>query len=122
MGYFSASNTKVLQDGENSITIRKLTVMERQQADTSAAVFPAYSLVGKAMVPDGPITMDPTRRVASYLKCGIVKWEGPDFLDDDGQPVPCTDDNKLLLPSGLGQWVFEEIETFTSLSEHEKKA
>lgn len=28
----------------------------------------------------------------ALLKNNVVKWRGPDFLDDKGQPVPCTPD------------------------------
>lgn len=121
MGYYSKL-TRAVADGPNTITIRKVTWDEHQQIATAALVFPSYAMAQNGVIAQGEIRMDPTRVNRRWLELGIVSWEGPDFLDDDGNAVPCTNENKIALPPAVGDRLIEEIKAFSELSSAEKNA
>lgn len=107
---FFAELTRVVEiDGENSVTVRKLSYGARQSTISKASKI-------------NPITQDAELNFAQMrveqLVAGVVSWFGPGF---DGRPV--SRDNILALPPEVAEKIEQGIDAFNQpLSDEEKKA
>lgn len=114
------------------ITIRPLSILERQQArhvKEQEAQAEAFALMDKlgdvkaalADISDADIASarqearaaqnadetDPENYDTAYvLRAGIVAW---DYATPDGSPYPCDDETKVSLDPASGEWVLREI-------------
>lgn len=110
MGFFKQQQqTKVVAiDGENTVTIRKLTFGEAQEVLSVATAFDVVAQDAQ---------FDFAKSQLGKLERAIVSWDGPGF---EGQPV--TPANLRALPPEVGRILVQAVEEFNKgLTEEEQK-
>jgi hypothetical protein len=106
MSNFFERQTKEIEiDGENRVTIRKLTHAERQ-----AALSVTFHLEKEGQLAMG------NAAIQAMLKLSIVSWAGPGFAD-----YPVSAENIDALPAEIVDEIVLAINDFTALSSAKKK-
>jgi len=87
--------------------LRSLQGFDLAAAMRAAAEAPAQIRQGQ---PGAEAAADTTLDPDTLLDHGLVGWDGPAYLGEDGKPVPCTADTKrTLLDDATRTWVLAEL-------------
>jgi len=109
MGFFSQQQMETVRvDGENTVTVRRLTYGETQDVLSRSTVMDIITKDAR---------FDFAKNQVLKLKAAIVAWDGPGF---EGRPV--TLENIEALPAEVGALIAEAVERVNQrMTETEQK-